>query len=74
MSDFKSILLAEGNVKDVELMLEALSEYHLANDVVIARDGTEALDYLYQRGSFKVRTPGTRAMILLDVKIPGKTD
>ncbi|NKE71840.1 response regulator [Candidatus Manganitrophus noduliformans] len=70
MGDFKSILLVEDNVEDVELTLEALAEYNLANDVVIARDGAEALDYLYHRGSFKTRTPGNPAVILLDIKMP----
>jgi CheY-like chemotaxis protein len=70
MSDFKSILLAEDNVEDVELTLEALAEYNLANEVVVARDGAEALDYLYQRGSFKMRTAGNPAVILLDIKMP----
>ena len=70
MSDFKSILLAEDNVEDVELTLEALSEYNLANDVIVARDGAEALDYLYCRGPFKVRTAGNPAVILLDIKMP----
>ena len=69
MGDFKSILLVEDNVEDVELTLEALAEYNLANDVIIARDGAEALDYLYHRGSFKTRTPGNPAVILLDIKM-----
>lgn len=70
MSNFKSILLAEDNVEDVELTLEALSEYHLANDVIVARDGAEALDYLYCRGSFQMRAAGNPAVILLDIKMP----
>jgi CheY-like chemotaxis protein len=70
MSSFKSILLAEDNVEDVELTLEALSEYNLANDVIVTRDGAEALDYLYQRGQFKMRTAGNPAVILLDIKMP----
>ena len=70
MTGLKSILLAEDNVEDVELTLEALSEYNLANDVVVARDGAEALDYLYQRGAFTMRTAGNPAVILLDIKMP----
>ena len=70
MRDFKSILLAEDNVEDVELTLKALSEYNLTNDVVVARDGAEALDYLYQRGAFKMRAAGNPAVILLDIKMP----
>ncbi|TAK03145.1 MAG: response regulator [Candidatus Manganitrophaceae bacterium] len=70
MNNFKSILLAEDNAEDVELTLEALGEYNLANDVVVARDGAEALDYLYQRGAFKTRAAGNPAVILLDIKMP----
>lgn len=46
MSELKSILLVEDNAEDVELTLEALSQNNLANEVVVARDGAEALDYL----------------------------
>ena len=70
VTELKSILLAEDNPNDVELTLAALSENNLANAVVVARDGAEALDYLYQRGSFRMRTPGNPAVILLDLKMP----
>jgi len=63
-------LLAEDNPKDVELTLEALSEYNLTNEVVVAHDGTEALDYLYCRGNFEGRTAGHPAVLLLDIKMP----
>jgi CheY-like chemotaxis protein len=46
MSDLKRILLVEDDPKDVELTLTGLAEYNLANEVVVARDGEEALDYL----------------------------
>lgn len=70
MSDLKSILLAEDNVKDVELTLEALAEHNLANDVVVVHDGAEAVDYLYKRGKFQTRADGNPAVILLDLKMP----
>ena len=70
MSDFKSILLAEDNAEDVEMTLEALSQHNLANDVIVARDGAEALDYLYCRGEFKGRPAGNPAVILLDLEMP----
>ena len=70
MDDFKNILLVEDNAEDVELTLEALSEYKLANNVVVARDGAEALDYLFFRGAFKMRAVGNPAVILLDIKMP----
>jgi CheY-like chemotaxis protein len=68
--DVKRILLAEDNPNDVELTLSALDEHNLANEVVVARDGEEALDYLYRRGEFKMREPGSPTVVLLDLKMP----
>jgi len=70
MADLKSILLAEDNLKDVELTLAALAEYNLANDVVVVNDGAEALDFLYKRGKFQLRSGGNPAVVLLDIKMP----
>ena len=70
MEPLKRILLAEDNENDVELTLAALNEHHLANEVVIARDGAEALDYLLRRGAFERRAPGNPAVTLLDIKMP----
>jgi CheY-like chemotaxis protein len=70
MSSFGRILLVEDDPKDVELTLTALEEYNLANEVVLARDGEEALDYLYRRGSFATRSNGNPAVLLLDLKLP----
>lgn len=70
MSDFKRILLAEDNAKDVELTLAALEEHNLANEVVVVRDGAETLDYLYRRGKFKMRGENNPAVVLLDIKMP----
>lgn len=66
----KRILLVEDNPNDVELTLDALSEYNLANEVEVARDGEEALDYLYTRGKFSGRSGNNPAVILLDLKLP----
>ena len=65
-----SILLAEDNPKDVELTLAALEEHNLANEIVVVNDGAEALDYLYCRGKFQLRTPENPAVVLLDIKMP----
>lgn len=65
----KRILLVEDNPNDVELTLNALSEYNLANDVEVARDGEEALDYLYSIGKFSGRGEGNPAVVLLDLKL-----
>jgi CheY-like chemotaxis protein len=70
MIELKKILLVEDNPNDVELTLEALGEHNLANAVEVARDGEEALDYLYQRGRFASRPPGNPVVILLDLKLP----
>ena len=70
MSDLKRILLVDDDPKDVELTLTGLAEYNLANEVVVARDGEEALDYLYRRGNHKTRTNGNPAVMLLDLKLP----
>ena len=70
MKDLKRILLVEDDPKDVELTLAALSEHNLANEVAVARDGVEALDYLYRRGSFAQRPSGNPVVIMLDLKMP----
>ena len=70
MADMKRILLVEDSEKDIELALEALEEYHLANDVIVAHDGAEALDYLYRRGPFAANTDGRPVLVLLDLKMP----
>ncbi len=70
MKEQKQILLVENNSNHIELMLTAIDEYRLANMVVVARNGEEALDYLYRRGKFKTRPTGNPVVILLNVKIP----
>jgi CheY-like chemotaxis protein len=70
MSQLGRILMVEDDAKDMELTLTALEEYHLANEVVVTRDGEEALDYLYCRGSFATRTTANPAVLLLDLKLP----
>ena len=70
MSALGRILLVEDDPNDVELTLTALEEYQLVNEVVVARDGEEALDYLYRRGGFERRADGNPAVVLLDLKLP----
>jgi CheY-like chemotaxis protein len=70
MNALKKILLAEDSAKDIELTLAALAEHNLANDVVVVRDGGEALDYLYRRGAYASRTNDNPAVVLLDLKMP----
>jgi CheY-like chemotaxis protein len=64
------ILLVDDSEYDVDLTLRALKRRHLANEVQIARDGVEALDYLYRRGLFAGRPPGNPVLVLLDLKMP----
>jgi CheY-like chemotaxis protein len=70
MNELGRILIVEDDPKDVELTLTALEEYNLANEVVVTRDGEEALDYLYCRGNFNMRTSDNPAVLLLDLKLP----
>jgi len=64
------ILYAEDDEKDVELTLAALDQHHLANEVVVVRDGEQVLDYLYRRGEFESRTSRDPVVVLLDLKMP----
>jgi len=66
----KHILLVEDNSRDVELTLAALQEFQMVNVVDVARDGVEALDYLYRRGKFADRLPGHPVVVMLDIKMP----
>jgi CheY-like chemotaxis protein len=70
MSELGRILVVEDDPRDVELTLTALDEYKLANEVILARDGKEALDYLYCREQFASRPNESPAVILLDLKLP----
>ena len=65
----KSILLVEDNPDDEELTVVALKKSHIANEVVVARDGEEALDYLFATGPHAGST-FIPAVILLDLKLP----
>ncbi|WP_148716233.1 response regulator [Chitinolyticbacter meiyuanensis] len=66
----KPILLVEDNPKDLELTLIALERSQLANEVVVVRDGAEALDCLFRRGDFAHWLGDNPAVILLDLKLP----
>jgi len=70
MTELNCIFFVEDNEHDVELTLDALAENHLANEVVVVRDGAEALDYLYRRGSYRLREEGNPVVVLLDLKMP----
>jgi CheY-like chemotaxis protein len=70
MKTLKVILLVEDDLQDVELTVTALDDYKLRNEVVVTRDGVEALDFLYRRAAFAERPAGLPVVILLDLKLP----
>jgi CheY-like chemotaxis protein len=70
MSELRPILLVEDSAKDVELVLAALKKNHFANPVVVARDGVEALDYLYGRQQHAGAAVLPPIVMLLDLKMP----
>ena len=66
----KPILLVEDDPRDLELTLLALERSQLANEVVVLRDGAQALEYLFREGEYAAREEGNPAVILLDLKLP----
>jgi CheY-like chemotaxis protein len=66
----KPIVLVEDSSQDVELTLAALTRARLANEVIILRDGEEALEFLCCRGRHELREKGNPALVLLDIKLP----
>jgi two-component system response regulator len=71
MSGRKTILLVEDNSNDEYLTLRALKKYNVANDVVVAHDGVEALDYLFCTGAYANRDiRELPVVVLLDLKLP----
>lgn len=69
-TELRTILLAEDNPNDVELTLAAFRGERIANDIVVVRDGAEALDYLHRRGQFADRPAVNPGLMLLDLKMP----
>lgn len=67
------ILLADDNANDVELTQRALSQHKLANELVVVRDGAEALDFLFRRGKYEQRDDVDPMVVLLDIKMPKVT-
>jgi CheY-like chemotaxis protein len=70
MPVLRPLLLVEDNPNDVELTLVALERSRLANPVVVARDGVEALDILFRRGNTPSEGAQLPAVVLLDIKLP----
>ena len=71
MEPGKSILLVEDNPDDEVLTIRALKQHNVVNDVAVARNGADALDYLFARGKHEDRDPAALpALVLLDLKLP----
>ncbi len=70
MPTVRPILLAEDNANDAELIVSALQQAHLANEIVVTEDGEQALDFLHRRGRHAGRTGPQPGVILLDLKMP----
>lgn len=70
MRGLRPILLAEDSLEDIELVRAALKQNNLANEMVVARDGAEALDFLYRRGKFQSREAELPIVMFLDLKMP----
>ena len=70
-TDYIEILLVEDNPRDVEMTLRALKKKNLANTVHVAKDGAEALDFIFARGAYADRDPNhAPKVVLLDLKLP----
>lgn len=65
-----NILFVDDDENDRELTLAALEEIRIRNHIDVARDGAEALDYLYCRGAYEARQTGNPILVLLDLKLP----
>ncbi len=67
----KSILLVEDNPDDEALAIRALKRHHISNEIVVAHDGVEALDYLFGTGQYTGRDLSNKpTVVLLDLKLP----
>ena len=69
-TDIKNILLVDDSANDVTLIKAGLREAHFGNEIIVAEDGEEALDFLYKRGKFEGYTDDKPIFILLDIKLP----
>jgi CheY-like chemotaxis protein len=70
LPEIRPILLVEDSPRDLELTLTALEKCQLANEIIVARDGAEAVDYLFGTGVHAGRLHGDPSVVLLDLKLP----
>ena len=69
-ANIKTILLVDDSPNDVTLIKAALEDAHFGNDIIVAEDGEEALDFLYKKGKFANYAREEPVFILLDIKMP----
>ncbi len=70
-NEHRAILLVEDNPDDLALTVRAFKRSHLANPLAVARDGVEALDFLFARGDYQDRASlPLPALVILDLKLP----
>ncbi len=70
MNSLRPILLVDDSLLDIELTISALKRNHVVNEVVVARHGGEALDFLYRRGEYQNRAMVNPVVVFLDLKMP----
>ena len=70
MTTAARLLLVEDDPADARLVLDALADLHLGDQILVIPEGIQALDYLHARGRYRGRPPGHPAVILLDIKLP----
>jgi two-component system, response regulator len=70
MNEEKVVLLVEDNADDIDLTLRSFRQSKVANKIVVAKDGAEAIDYLFCQGPYAGREARNPVMVLLDLKLP----
>ncbi len=70
MSRYRTIRVVEDDANDAEMTVRALQADHLLNEIVVARDGVEVLQYLRREGRWDGRSGGLPGLLLLDIKMP----
>jgi two-component system, response regulator len=70
LTEHRHILLVEDDVSDIYFTLHTLEQNHVKNDVVVVRDGVEALDYLFESGKYAGRKTILPEIVLLDLHLP----
>ena len=70
MNTLRPILLVDDSLLDIELTVSALKRNHVANEIIVARHGGEAMDFLHRRGEYQNRAMGNPVVVFLDLKMP----